>query len=202
MHPFSNQKEMFSSDDIWLSFNWGVGWAGGKKRPQGNIRGQVRAFVVEQRKSVKAEPLLRIVWSKSRNKLITLNYFMLSFTPMKFHGLWVLDIKWILKVFHLTNDAVNPTWDVWFTFQVASTFTRILYSPFYPRLVRQTCHFFNMYFWSRSYTWPKFWRPRFRSRGQTATSLMLYSFAGFSCLFLWVLIFCFYTCGLLNGKCP
>ena len=123
---------------------------------------------------------------------------MLSFTSMKFHGLWVLDIKWILKVFHLTNDAVNPTWDVWFTFQVASTFTRILYSPFYRRLVRQTCHFFNLYFRSRSYTWPKFWRPRFHSRGQI-TSLMLYSFAGLSCLFLWVLIFCFYTCGLTES---
>ena len=97
--PVSNQKEMFSSDDIWLFFNWGVGgWGGGKKRPQGNIRGQVRAFVVEQRtKSEKAEPLLRIVWSKSRNKLIKLNYFMLSFKSMKFHGMWALDIRWIIS---------------------------------------------------------------------------------------------------------
>ena len=45
-----------------IIFQLGSGWAGGKKRPQGNIRGQVRAFVVEQRtKSEKAEPLLRIV---------------------------------------------------------------------------------------------------------------------------------------------
>ena len=69
---------------------------------------------------VKRLNLLRIIWYKSRNKLIKLNYFMLRFTSMKFHGIWVLDIRWILKVFHLTNDAVNPTWDVWFTFQVAS----------------------------------------------------------------------------------
>ena len=130
---------------------------------------------------------------------------MLRFTSMKFHGIWVLDIRWILKVFHLTNDAVNPIWlrsetsASLFKLQVASTFTRILYSPFYRRLVRQTCHFFNLYFRSRSYTWPKFWRPRFRSRGQMETSLMLYSFAGLSCLFLWVLVFCFYTCGLTEG---
>ena len=40
-----------------IIFQLGSGWAGGKKRPQGNIRGQVRAFVVEQRtKSEKAEP--------------------------------------------------------------------------------------------------------------------------------------------------
>ena len=113
------------------------------------------------------------------------------------------NIHWILEVFHLKNDAVNPIWlrsetsASLFKLQVASTFW-ILYSPFYRRLVRQTCHFFNLYFRSRSYTWPKFWRPRFRSRGQI-TSLMLYSFAGFSCLFLWVLIFCFYTCGLTEG---
>ena len=125
---------------------------------------------------------------------------MLRFTSMKFHGIWVLDIRWILKVFHLTNDAVNPIWDFWFTFQVASCkyFHQNSVLSFLPTACQTDLPLFNLYFRSRSYTWPKFWRPRFRSRGQI-TSLMLYSFAGFSCLFLWVLIFCFYTCGLTEG---
>ena len=90
---------------------------------------------------------------------------------------WMDNIHWILKVFHLKNDAVNPIWlrsetsDSLFKLQAPSTFTRILYSPFTDGLSDRLATFSTCTF------------GHVRTPGQNFE----------------VLIFCFYTCGLTEG---